>query len=132
MHSLRLTRASRSTRRYGICSRRSLGLEARELHHLGPLLGLVRDELAEIGGRAGKRRSAQVDKPRLDLGIGEASIDFLVELIDDLGGCVFRRSDAAPEARLDSPAGSRSRSGYPAAPPSALRSSPPARAVCPP
>ncbi len=33
----------------------SLRLDASELHHLGPFLGFVGNELAELGGRASKR-----------------------------------------------------------------------------
>src|SRR5271166_7039 len=36
----------------------SLRLYARELHYFRPLLGLVRDELAEVGGRTRKRGAA--------------------------------------------------------------------------
>ena len=64
--------------------------------HLGPFLGFVSDELAEVGGRAGKDRAAQIGKPRLDLGIGEGRIDLLVELVDDFGGRVLGRTDAIP------------------------------------
>ena len=48
----------------------SLRLEAREPYHLTPLLGFVRDELAEIDGRERKRRDAQKGKLRPELGIG--------------------------------------------------------------
>ena len=41
------------------------------LAHFSVLLG---DELSEVGGRAGKHRAAQIGKPRLQIGIGEASI----------------------------------------------------------
>src|SRR6516165_8970822 len=37
-------------------SRRSVRLDARELHHLPPLLGFVGDELTEFSGRACKRQ----------------------------------------------------------------------------
>jgi hypothetical protein len=49
----------------------------------GPLLDFLRDQLAEVGGEPG--RASQVGEPCLDLGIGEASIDLLVELVADLG-----------------------------------------------
>ena len=39
------------------------GLMAGELDHLAPLLGFVGDELAEVGGRARKRRAAEVGEP---------------------------------------------------------------------
>jgi hypothetical protein len=44
--------------------RGSVRLDVRELDHLGPLLGFVGDELAEVAGRSRKRRAAQVGKPR--------------------------------------------------------------------
>ena len=76
----------------------SLRLEARELDHLAPFLGFVCDELSEVGGRPAKR-AAQIGKPRLDLGIGKPSVDLLVELVDDLDGCVPWSADTEPAAR---------------------------------
>ena len=66
----------------------SVRLDVGRPDHLGPLLGFVDDELAEVGGRAREHRTTRVGKPRLHLGIGEAGIDLLVELVDDLGGRV--------------------------------------------
>src|SRR5215813_13251841 len=43
----------------------SLRLDAGELDHLAPLLGFVRDQLAEVGGRARQRRTPHVGKARL-------------------------------------------------------------------
>jgi hypothetical protein len=80
---------------YGI-SAASLRLDARGLDHLGPLLGFVGDELAEIGGRARQRRTTHIGKPRLHFGIGEGSVDLLVELLDDLSWCGLRCADAEP------------------------------------
>src|SRR5262249_61250087 len=57
--------------------------------HLGPLLGFICDEFAEVGGRADERCASEVSQPSLDLGIGEARVDLLVEPVDDFGGCVF-------------------------------------------
>ena len=54
--------------------------------NLAPLPGFVGDELAEVGRRERKPYVAKVGKPRLDLGIGEAGIDLLVELVDDFSG----------------------------------------------
>src|SRR5262245_13565528 len=88
--------------------RRSVWLDVCRSHHLAPLLGFVGDELTEIGGRAHKRRASKVGKPRLDLGIGEAGVDLLVE---------------------HNPARTHPRSGCPAGPPSASRSSPRAPAA---
>src|SRR5262245_50982793 len=49
---------------------RLVGLGAGELDHLTPLLGLIGDELAEVGGRARKHSAALIGNPRLDLRIG--------------------------------------------------------------
>src|SRR5262245_57910662 len=49
----------------------SVGLDARELHHLAPFLRFVGDELAETGGRAGKPASPQIGEPRFDFEIAE-------------------------------------------------------------
>lgn len=62
-----------------------LRLDVGSPDHLGPLLSFFGDELRKVGGRAAKHRAVQVGKPRLDLGIGEAGIDLLVELVDNLG-----------------------------------------------
>jgi hypothetical protein len=37
----------------------SFRLDARKLHHLGPLFGVIGDELSEIGGRANKHRAGR-------------------------------------------------------------------------
>src|SRR5215469_14146951 len=78
----------------------SLRLNARELHHLGPFLNVLGDELAELGGRTCKRRVAKVCNPRFHRGIGENSIDLLVEFLDEIGGRIFWRADTQPRARI--------------------------------
>src|SRR5262245_9992230 len=77
-----------------------LRLGARKLDHLGPLLGFFRDELAEVGCRAREHRGTHVGKPRVQLGIGESSVDFGIELLDDLGWRVLGCADAIDCARL--------------------------------
>jgi hypothetical protein len=47
--------------RFGVAS---FGLRAGELDHLGPLLGFVGNELAEVAGRAWKHSAAKVSKAR--------------------------------------------------------------------
>src|SRR4029453_6262014 len=84
---------------YWIGTAVSVRLDVGRPDHLGPLLGFVGDELAEIGGRADKRRASKVGKPRLHLGIGEAGVDLLVELVDDLRRRVLGYTDAIPVAR---------------------------------
>src|SRR5262249_5072409 len=78
----------------------SVQLDAREFHHLAPLIGFVDDELAEVGGRPRNHHYAKVGETRLDLGIGEARIDLFVEPVDNLRGRVLRRADAEPLACL--------------------------------
>src|SRR5262249_48636134 len=58
-----------------------------------PLLGLFRNELPEVGGRALERRAPEFSELRLGFGISEARIDPLVERIDNLDGCVLRSAD---------------------------------------
>src|SRR5499433_3737860 len=78
----------------------SVRLDACELHHLAPLLGFLGDQLAEVSGRTRKHRAAEVSEPRFHVGIGEASVDLLAELVDDLGRRGLRCADAVPIARL--------------------------------
>src|SRR5262245_40788040 len=88
--------------RYGISGfTGSLRLDAGQLDHLAPLLGVVGDELTELGRRARKHRAAEVDKACFQPGIGEARIDLDVELVNDSGWRVFRRMHADPLAPLE-------------------------------
>src|SRR2546425_7460609 len=61
----------------------SVRLGAGKLDHLGPLLGFLGDEPAEVGGRAGKHDAARVGETRLHLGIGKGRVVLLVERLDD-------------------------------------------------
>src|SRR5947208_16989471 len=65
-----------------------------------PLLGAIGNELAKVGGREREHVATQVGKPRLDLGIGKARVDLLVELVDDLGERLLRRANALERAGL--------------------------------
>ena len=76
-------RHTRNGTLWNVQPRGSLRRDVGRADHLGPLLGIVGDELAEVGRRTLKDRYAQGRKSRLDLGISEGSIDFLVELVDD-------------------------------------------------
>src|SRR5262249_48516749 len=68
--------------------------------HPRPLLGVIGDELGEVGGRARKHRTAQAGKLCLELGVGVARVNFLIELVNNLRWCVLGRTDAEPGARL--------------------------------
>src|SRR6266853_1870722 len=82
---------------------RSLGLDVGRPDHLAPLLGLVGDQLAEVGGRTRQRRAAHVSELRVDLRIGEGRVDLFVELIDYFDGrvswCAYAHGEACLIAR---------------------------------
>src|SRR4029453_19676239 len=73
-------------------------LDPHRLDHLGPFLGFVGNELAKIGGRARKRRAAQVSETGLYFWIGETDVDLPIELVDDFSGRVLGRTDTRPGA----------------------------------
>src|SRR5262249_57343523 len=77
-----------------------VGLDVEGRDDLAPLFAVVSDELAEIGGRANERRAAELGEPRLDFGIGEAGVNGLIELVNNLRRRVLRRTDPKPLARL--------------------------------
>src|SRR5262249_8263227 len=63
-------------------SRESVRLDVRRSDYLAPLLGFFGNERPEIARRATEDNAAQVGELSLQLGISEASIDLLVELVD--------------------------------------------------
>ena len=76
----------------------SLRLDVRGPDYLAPLIGFIGDELAEIGGRAGKRRASEISEPSFQFGIGQPSIDLPVQRIDEPCGRALRRTQADPIA----------------------------------
>jgi hypothetical protein len=72
----------------------SVLLEASKLHHLGPLLSFVGDELGKVRDRAKKRLAAEIRHPCLHRGIGQRQIDLLIEPLDDLGRRALGSADA--------------------------------------
>jgi len=79
---------------------RLLRLDIGRTNDFAPFLRFIGDELGEIGRRACKRGGTPLDEAGLYVGIVQARIDRLVQLVDDLGRRAFRRRYAAPEARL--------------------------------
>ena len=82
------------------CWRGLLRLDVGCSDDLAPFLGFIGDQLAEVGRRSCEHRAAQIGEPRLNVGIGENRVDFLVEPLDDLNGRVFGRTDPAPETNV--------------------------------
>ena len=60
-------------------ARRSLRLDVGRPDYLTPLLSVVCDELAEIGGRAAQQRTAEVHQSCLKFRIIKTSVDLFVE-----------------------------------------------------
>ena len=84
--------------------------------HLPPFLRFFGNEGPEIGRRAGKNHAAEVGELSLQLGIGETSIDFLIELIDDLTRRFRGSADSEKNRSIRSPEQIRPRSGGQAVP----------------
>src|SRR5262249_27435104 len=78
--------------------RGSVRLDARELDHLGPFLGVLGNELAVAGGRAWKYDNSQFGKSGLQTGIRQSRVHMSVELIDDLDRGTSGRDDALKSA----------------------------------
>src|SRR5262249_29587584 len=78
----------------------SVDFGAGEFDHLRPLLCICGDERAEVGRRTCKHGVTKVGDPRLHPRVGKARIDLLIELVDDLGGCIPGRADPLPTHRL--------------------------------
>src|SRR5262249_24073278 len=78
----------------------SPGFDVERPDHFAPLLGLLGDELAEVGRGQFKHRAAQFGEPSTQIGIGKARIDLFVELFDDLGGGTLWGTYAVPRAHL--------------------------------
>src|SRR5215467_6166384 len=74
----------------------SLRLDASGLDHFGPPLGIVGDELAEVGGRAGEYFTTEFGHPRLHRRIGDGRVDLPVEPFDDPGGGALGNANAKP------------------------------------
>src|SRR5262245_1033845 len=88
--------------RYGILDRvtASVRLDVDGPDDVAPLLGLIRDEPSKVAGREREHVATQVGKPRLELGIGKASVDLLVEQVDYFDRRALGCRDAVPTAGL--------------------------------
>src|SRR5499427_8859324 len=85
---------------YPAGSRGSLGLDARELDHLGPFLGFGCNESAELGGAKNHWDAADIAEPRPDDRRSQPDIDLAVEPFDDLHWRAGGRADPDPGPRL--------------------------------
>src|SRR5262245_47944814 len=77
-------------------TRRSFRLDAGELDHLAPLLGLIGNELSELDRAHRHGHMAYLSHPRLDLGFDEAGVDLTIERLDDLGRRTTRGDNTNP------------------------------------
>src|SRR5262249_4776932 len=75
----------------------SFRLDLSRPEHLAPFLSCIGYDVSKAGGRADKQCAPEVSQPGLDFGIGEARVDLLVELVDDLGRRVLRCAEAEPD-----------------------------------
>src|SRR5262245_22433366 len=76
----------------------SLRLDLSSADDLTPLFGLVSDELAEIGRRAGQGGSSHAREARLQCGIREALVHRGIEPVDDLWRRMARHAEPEPVA----------------------------------
>src|SRR5262249_38467934 len=68
---------------------------------VGWVRGICGHEGLEIRGRARQPGKAKTRKPRLHRRIGKSGVDFLVELVNDLGWRLPGRTEAEPSACLE-------------------------------
>src|SRR6266404_7315266 len=68
--------------------------------HSTPFLGLLGEVLSEFGGRSNKGSGAQLRKSGLQLCVGDARIDLLVQPVDNLGACVSWSANTIPGTRF--------------------------------
>src|SRR5215813_5827671 len=92
--------AERNVMEYWTRAAASVRLDVGRPDHLAPLLGLLGNVFAEVGGRAWKHSATKVAKARLHLGIVESRVDLLVELVDDFGRRGLRCAEAVPNTPL--------------------------------
>ena len=68
--------------------------------HLAPFLGFCGDELSEVGGRPRSTVAPKSASRVFILGSARAALTSLIELLDDLRGCVLGNAHSIPCARL--------------------------------
>src|SRR5260370_17906682 len=73
-----------------------LELDVGRADDLAPLLGFVGDDLAEVGGRTGHQRAAEVGQPNLQFSISEACLSLLVYDVADLHWLYLHDAPAPP------------------------------------
>src|SRR5215472_17764193 len=79
----------------------SLRFDVGRPDHLAPLLCFFADELAEVGGRARKRRRTQIGEPCLYLGFGKSNAYLLVQFVDNFERRVLWCGYAEPITGLE-------------------------------
>jgi hypothetical protein len=71
-----------------------LKFDVRCSDHFAPFLVFIRHEFPELGGRTCKDDLTPIGNGLLGFGIGEASIDRMVERVDNRPGCIPRGDNA--------------------------------------
>src|SRR5215467_7116502 len=79
----------------------SFRLDVGATDHLAPFLGFLRDKRTEVGRRSVKHGAVQFDEPSLDVVIGKAGVELLVEFLDDLRRRVLGCAESVKQARLE-------------------------------
>jgi hypothetical protein len=72
------------------------------VNDLGPPLDLAGDKLCKVGGRPTDNQASQVGEALPGAGIGQAGIDLLVELVDDLARRIAEGKPQTDAARSTS------------------------------
>src|ERR1041385_8260529 len=75
-------------------------LDPREFHDFGPLLGFSGDKISEIGRRARKDEATEFGDLGFYFRVGEALVDLLIELVDDIGRRVLGSPEPEPGTGL--------------------------------
>src|SRR5262245_27812324 len=79
---------------------RLLRLDVGRADDLAPLVDVLGNEIAEVGGRTRKGYRSKFGKPVLDLGVGDHRIYFTMKLFEDSSLRVPGCDDAVPAIRL--------------------------------
>ena len=78
------------------CLCRSFHLDTGSLDHLGPLLGRFSNKRGELGPGADEWNVTQLNRPRAELRISNASVNFAMQSFYDFNRGASRSANASP------------------------------------